>query len=113
MHDHLIHLGFSERVALANASAELARHRTTLREQAALLRQSGRNSEQHTGVIADLRALKEVDTSALAVILHLDREVRAQFKQPMRIQGAPANLLSLARLSSLADILCWEDAATH
>jgi ABC-type transporter Mla MlaB component len=112
MHDHLIHLGFSERVALANASAELARHRTTLREQAALSRQSGRNSE-HTGVIADLRALKEVDTSALAVILHLDREVRAQFKQPMRIQGAPANLLSLARLSSLADVLCWEDAATH
>mgnify|MGYP006155554117 CR=1 FL=1 len=51
MHDHLIHLGFSERVALANASAELARHRTTLREQAALLRQSGRNSEQRTGVI--------------------------------------------------------------
>jgi hypothetical protein len=48
MHDHLIHLGFSERVALANASAELARHRTTLREQAALLRQSGRNSEQRT-----------------------------------------------------------------
>ena len=47
------------------------------------------------------------------MILHLDREVRAQFKQPMRIQGAPANLLSLARLSSLADILCWEDAATH
>ncbi len=113
MHDHLIHLGFSERVALANASAELARHRTTLREQAALLRQSGRKSEQRTGVIADLRALKEVDTSALGVILHLDREVRAQFKQPMRIQGAPANLLSLARLSSLADVLCWEDAATH
>jgi len=111
MQDHLIRLGFSERVALTNASSELARHRTTLRAQAASFR-SSQSPAQNTGVIADLRALKEVDTSALAVILQLDREVRAAFKQPMRIQGAPANLLSLARLSSLADVLCWEDAAS-
>lgn len=92
-------LKFSERVSLANADAELARHQQEL-NRASL--QAGAR------VVADLSMLKEVDTSALAVILQLDRQVRQRLSQPMRIRSAPANLFSLARLSSLESVLDFE-----
>lgn len=92
-------LKFSERVSLANADEELAQHQQELARHSQL---SG------VRVIADLSMLKEVDTSALAVILQLDRQVRKASSQPMRIRSAPANLLSLAHLSSLESVLDFE-----
>lgn len=96
-------LQFSERVSLANAMTELARHQDDLQQQLKA------NDPADLRVIADLAALKEVDTSALSLILHLDRQVRERLGRPLVIRCAPANLLSLARLSSLSDALHWEN----
>jgi ABC-type transporter Mla MlaB component len=100
MHD--IILQFSERVSLLNAMSELGRHQEFLKTH--LTRSAGSSQR----VIADLGALKEVDTSALSLLLHLDRQVREKLGQPLVIRAAPPNLLSLARLSSLSDVLHWE-----
>jgi ABC-type transporter Mla MlaB component len=100
MHDVI--LQFSERVSLGNAMTELARHRATLEQQLSGPGASGQR------VVADLSSLKDVDTSALSLILHLDRHVRGQIGRPLVIRSAPANLVSLARLSSLSDTLHWE-----
>ena len=97
-------LKFSERVSLASADAELKRHQQEL---------SRLSSLAGAQVVADLSMLKEVDTSALAVIVQLDREVRQRFSQPLRIRSAPANLLSLAHLSSLASVLDFEQGLEH
>lgn len=98
-------LRFSERVLLASATAELQRHQQSLRASFA--------SGQALRVVADLVALKDIDTSALAVLLQLDRDVRHATGQALVIRSAPANLLSLAKLSSLLPVLHWEDAAIH
>lgn len=98
-------LTFSERVTLVNATAELAKHQQTLRQQ------MPSNKVSNQRVVADLSALKEVDTSALSVLLHLDRQVRNQLGVPLIIRAAPINLVSLARLSSLSETLHWEATA--
>ncbi len=100
-------LTFSERVTLVNAMAELAKHQQTLRQQ------MSSNKVNKQRVVADLSALKDVDTSALSVILHLDRQVRDQLEAPLIIRAAPVNLVSLARLSSLSDTLHWEATAAQ
>lgn len=100
-------LTFSERVTLVSAMAELAKHQQSLRQQGP----SSVAKDQR--VVADLSALKEVDTSALSVLLHLDRQVRGQSGAPLIIRSAPINLVSLARLSSLSETLHWEAKAAH
>ena len=100
-------LKFSERVTLVNAMAELAKHQQILRQQMSSATASGKR------VVADLSALKDVDTSALSVLLHLDRQVRDQLGAPLIIRAAPINLVSLARLSSLSDTLHWESTASQ
>lgn len=95
-------LKFSGRVTLVNAMTELALHQDSLR------RQLSSTAAKDQRVIVDLGELKDVDTSALSVILHLERQVREQFGAPLLIRSAPANLVSLARLSSLSDTLHWE-----
>lgn len=96
-------LRFSESVLLSSAKEELARHQSSLRPIS--------SATPKPRVIADLSGLKEIDTSALAVILQLDRDVRQATGSPMVIRSAPENLISLARLSSLLPVLCWEGAA--
>lgn len=96
-------LRFSESVLLASAMAELKRHQSSLRQAVA--------SQDKPRVLADLSGLKEIDTSALAVIVQLDRDVRSATGSPLVIRSAPENLVSLARLSSLVPVLRWEDAA--
>ena len=96
-------LQFSDRVSLGNVMAELARH------QSALSQQLSGQSDGERQVVADLSGLKDVDTSALSLLLHLDRLVRGQIRTPLVIRAAPANLLSLARLSSLTEALHWEN----
>lgn len=95
-------LELSGPLTLANARQQLVHQQQALREAAA-------NSEGplHT-VRADLSGLSDVDTSALAVILQLDRDARARTGQPLKILGASSDLRSLARLSSLDSVLHWE-----
>ncbi len=100
---HDLRLSFKGSLTVANASAELARHQLVLREKRQTLPRK---------ILADLSQLHAVDTAALAVLIQLDREVRAQLGQPISIVGAPENLISLARLSSLLDVLDW-DLANH
>jgi ABC-type transporter Mla MlaB component len=99
-------LSFSERVTVAEARQELDRHLADLR--AGLTRAPAGTSQ----AVADLQGLQEVDTSALAVIIALDRESRRMSGQPLRIRHAPDNLVSLARLSSLSSVLTWEGGAS-
>lgn len=94
-------LRFSESVLLSNAMSELKRHQESLREAAS----PGAAAAQ---AVADLSVLKDVDTSALAVIVQLDRDARHVTGSPLLIRGAPENLVSLARLSSLVSVLQWE-----
>jgi ABC-type transporter Mla MlaB component len=97
-------LQFSDRLTLKEAMTELSR----LRQQLTQAAKPGTNVE----LIADLSQLSEVDTSALAVMLQLDRQARQLFSCPIRWRGAPASLISLARLSSLITVLQWEDGIT-
>jgi ABC-type transporter Mla MlaB component len=69
------------------------------------------SSVAETSIIGDLSKITDVDTSALAVMLHLDRECRKRFAKPVRWRGTPANLISLAGLSSLTDVFEWENGA--
>jgi ABC-type transporter Mla MlaB component len=96
-------LRFSERVTVAEARQELDRHLATLRAGSSAATSSGA-----VQAVADLQDLHEVDTSALAVIIALDRESRRVSGQPLRIRHAPGNIMSLARLSSLSAVLTWE-----
>lgn len=97
---HEIVLQFSERVVLANAMQELEAQRTRVQQALA--------ADPSATVVADLGGLCEVDTSALALVLQLDRMVRQGTSQPLRIRRAPESLRSLARLSSLSSALHWE-----
>ena len=99
-------LSFSERVTVAEAMQELDRHMATLRAGSVAAPKSVLLP------IADLQGLQEVDTSALAVIIALDRESRRRCGQPLRIRHAPDNIVSLARLSSLSSVLTWEDGVS-
>jgi ABC-type transporter Mla MlaB component len=98
---HDLRLSFKGSLTVTNASAELTRHQLVLRQKRQTL---------PTKILADLSQLSEVDTSALAVLIQLDREARDQLGQPISIIGAPDNLISLARLSSLLDVLDWDVA---
>ena len=93
-------LQFSERVVLANAMNELHGQQSRLKQALA--------ENASLDVVADFEGLREVDTSALAVVLELDRTVRARTSKPLRIRRAPESLRSLARLSSLSSALNWE-----
>lgn len=95
-------LTFSATVSLTNAAAERDRHVQTLDQ--ALGHSSAR-------CVADLSDLCDVDTSALAVLLALDRRVRDKTSAPLVIRSAPEALRSLAALSSLDTVLCWEGTA--
>ena len=95
-------LKFSESVSLANAAAERDRH------LAAVDQAFGPSSPR---CVADLSELREVDTSALAVLLALDRRVREKAHAPLVIRSAPEALRSLAALSSLDAVLHWEETA--
>ncbi len=99
---HEIRLEFQGRLTLVNARQALAQQQRTL-ELACSQGEGGTR-----GVIADLSALVDVDTSALAVILQLDRDARVKTGAPLRIHGASQDLRSLARLSSLDSVLNWE-----
>ncbi len=94
-------LEFRGRLTLANA-------RQVLESQQAALKTALKNTQGQQSVVADLTGLADVDTSALAVILQLDRDVRAHSGAPLRIRGASQDLRSLARLSSLASVLNWD-----
>lgn len=99
---HELMLEFHGRLTLANA-------RQVLEDQQQALRRMMSNKEAlGAPIVADLSGLSDVDTSALAVILQLDREARAQAGKPLRIRGATQDLRSLARLSSLDSVLNWE-----
>jgi ABC-type transporter Mla MlaB component len=93
-------LKFSESVSLTNAAAERDRH------LAAIDRACGQSS---TPCVADLSDLRDVDTSALAVLLALDRRVREKTNAPLVIRAAPEAVRSLAALSSLDAVLHWEE----
>jgi len=95
-------LEFHGRLTLVNA-------RQVLEDQQQALRRIVNNKEAlGAPIVADLSGLSDVDTSALAVILQLDREARSQVGKPLRIRGATQDLRSLARLSSLDSVLNWE-----
>ena len=93
-------LKFSESVSLTNAAAERDRHLAAF-EQAL--------GHSATQCVADLSDLRDVDTSALAVLLALDRRVREKTNTPLAIRSAPEALRSLAALSSLDAVLHWEE----
>lgn len=97
-------LQFSERVVLLNAMQELAQHQTRLQHELSLRK----HQPDSCKVVADLGGLKEIDTSVLALMLHLDRQVVAALNTPLVIRSAPANLVALAKLSSLFSALQWE-----
>lgn len=97
-----IRLELQGRLTLANARQALAEQQSRLRLAC------NQKAGQPCGVIADLSGLVDADTSALAVLLQLDRDARAETGQRLRIHGAPQGLLSLARLSSLDTVLHWE-----
>lgn len=97
-------LQFSERVVLSTAMQELQRHQHFLRE--ALSRAS--EPATHVQLVADLGQLREVDTTVLSVLLHLDREARSKLGYPLVIRSASENLKSLARLSSLQSVMSWQ-----
>jgi ABC-type transporter Mla MlaB component len=95
-------LEFQGRLTLVNA-------RQVLEDQQQALRRLMTHKESlGTPIVADLSGLSDVDTSALAVLLQLDREARALAGKPLRIRGATQDLRSLARLSSLDSVLNWE-----
>lgn len=95
-------LEFSGPLTLANARQQLGDQQQAIRNAA-----QGRSGAFDL-VVADLSGLSDVDTSALAVILQLDRDARARTGHPLKIRGASADLRSLARLSSLDTVLNWE-----
>jgi ABC-type transporter Mla MlaB component len=95
-------LEFHGRLTLANAQQVLEDQQRALRRLMASTEALG------APIVADLSGLSDVDTSALAVILQLDRETRARAGKPLRIRGATQDLRSLARLSSLDSVLNWE-----
>ncbi len=97
-----IRLEFHGHLTLANA------RQTLFEQQQSLRRVADKSTAGACAVIADLSGLDDVDTSALAVIVQLDRDARAQMGQPLRIRGASQDLRSLARLSSLDSVLNWE-----
>ena len=97
-----IRLEFQGRLTLADARQVLAE------QQRALEIACGQGEGRACAVIADFSALADIDTSALAVILQLDRDSRAKTGVPLRIRGASQDLRSLARLSSLDSVLNWE-----
>ncbi len=93
-------LEFTGRLTLANAQQELWSKQQVL--------SAAKEKLHDCKVVADLSQLTEVDTSALAVIVQLDRELRVRSGQPLGIRGASEDLRSLARLSSLDALLNWE-----
>lgn len=95
-------LAFSARVTIVEAMQELERHLLALRAA------SAGTDATTIQPVADLHSLQEVDTSALTVLIALDRESRRAYAGPLLIRHAPGNLVSLARLSSLTSTLCWE-----
>jgi ABC-type transporter Mla MlaB component len=99
---HELMLEFQGRLTLANARQVLED------QQQALRRLVSKQELPPSSIVADLSRLSDVDTSALAVILQLDRDSRAQAGRPLRIRGASQDLRSLARLSSLDSVLNWE-----
>lgn len=97
-------LQFSDRVVLATAMQELSRHQRFLQQQLP----QRQDPEASIQLVADLGQLREVDTSVLAVLLHLDRQARTQSGHPLVIRSASENLKSLARLSSLESVMSWQ-----
>ncbi|MFZ9346260.1 MAG: STAS domain-containing protein [Burkholderiaceae bacterium] len=97
-------LSLSERVGLSTVMRELD-------QQLDHLQQAWPDSRPDTAscrVVVDLGGLHQVDTSVLALILQLDRQVRTHTAQPLRIRSAPQALRALARLTSLSSVLEWE-----
>lgn len=97
-------LQFSERVVLSTAMQELDRHQRFLRDALSRAREPATQFQ----LVADLGQLREVDTTVLGVLLHLDRDARSQMGRPLLIRSASENLKSLARLSSLESVMTWQ-----
>ena len=97
-------LSLSERVVLATVMRELHLQRDHLQQAWS----DSRSDAAACRVVADLAGLSQVDTSVLALILQLDRQVREHTARPLRIRSAPQNLRALARLTSLSSVLEWE-----
>ena len=98
-------LQLSGRLTLNEAMQTLAQQTDILKRHAV---QPGQDASG-VQVIGDLSGLLEVDTSALAVMLHLDRDARAQTGRPISWRMPTTNLVSLARLSSLLEVFSWQD----
>ena len=100
----LVRLTFSECLDLQNAMAELSMHERSLDESVRHLKTKGAPES----IIADLSGLREVDTAALTVLLHLDRESRRRFGKPLVIESAPRQLRALAELTSVDRLMTWQ-----
>jgi phospholipid transport system transporter-binding protein len=62
------------------------------------------------GLCIDAAALREFDTSAIALLLHARRAAAAR-ALPLRLHAAPAKLRELARLYGVLALLPGEEAA--
>lgn len=92
-------LRFSGPLTLDTAMRELKGHEASL----------GKSLEASAQrVVADLSAVTDVDTSALAVLVELSRQVSKASVSPLVLRAASGNLFSLAELTSVADLFDWE-----
>jgi len=88
----------------------------TLREATATLRSLAASLEAEPAgadgaVVVDASALQRFDSSAIAVLIECRRLTESRGGRRLRLQGAPAPLLGLAKLYGVQDLLPAQDAA--
>lgn len=66
--------------------------------------QLGRNNKVPTDLVVDFSRLEKVDSSAISLMLAWLREAQRN-KVNLRFASVPANLMSLAKLYGLAELL--------
>lgn len=76
----------------------------TLRDAAALLDEGRAAMKKNAEAVFDLSAVEAVDSSAIAVIFGWLREAREQGR-PIRIMHPPEDLLSLAAVYGVSELL--------
>ena len=69
-----------------------------------MLKQALQSDGGDSPVVVDAGPLQQLDSSALAVLLEIDRLARAGGR-PFSIRGAPAKLAALAKLYGVEDLL--------
>jgi phospholipid transport system transporter-binding protein len=75
----------------------------TVENAARLLRELKPNLERGIGVL-DLSGVEQVDSAALALIFSSVRQARAAGRE-LRLSGLPANIMTLAELYGVAELL--------